>query len=287
MHSAVTIAPWLRELLVDPIGKRPLSQDGGFWVAECGFQYGETRGVLDLRRPTLFDRGSDWKAGQEAYEQWSTQLGIRDARSDYLKEIESVRSVYAAIPVSGRVLDVGGHQGRLRAFLKPDQEYVSCDPFLDAFQGLDRQPNLRAAYSCLDEPCNFVAAHAEHLPFASQSFDTVHMRSVIDHFRDPALALIEAFRVLRPGGHLVVGLTVEGGRAGRVSAKDRVKEAVRTALPWIGINRFTDHHIWHPTYAELRNVIESSGFDVLTTHWQAGWSDKVCYIDAKRRERHP
>jgi demethylmenaquinone methyltransferase/2-methoxy-6-polyprenyl-1,4-benzoquinol methylase len=54
-------------------------------------------------------------------------------------------------------------------------------------------------------PCNFVAAHAEHLPFASQSFDAVHMRSVIDHFRDSASAFIEAIRVLRPGDHLIVG----------------------------------------------------------------------------------
>jgi hypothetical protein len=57
-------------------------------------------------------------------------------------------------------------------------------------------------------------------------------------------------------------------------------------LPWVGINRLTDHHIWHPTYAELRGAIEASGFDIATTHWQAGWNDMVCYIDAGRRHRH-
>ena len=67
------------------------------------------------------------------------------------------------------------------------------------------------AYPCLIEPCNFLLAQAERLPFKNNSFDWVHMRSVLDHLEDPYVALKEAYRVLEPGGSLLIGLTVSGG----------------------------------------------------------------------------
>jgi hypothetical protein len=106
----------------------------------------------------------------------ATDIAQRDSRQDYAAEIGVVRDVSDAIPLEGRVLDVGGHEGRLREFLN-GQEYVSCDPFIDAFERRELQPRLLAAFKCFAGPCNFVACHAEHLPFKSASFDIVHMRS--------------------------------------------------------------------------------------------------------------
>ncbi|MCP2014941.1 SAM-dependent methyltransferase [Deinococcus sp. HSC-46F16] len=45
---------------------------------------------------------------------------------------------------------------------------------------------------------------AEQLPFPDTSFDTVLLVRVLAHLHDPARALAEARRVLRPGGQLVV-----------------------------------------------------------------------------------
>lgn len=47
-------------------------------------------------------------------------------------------------------------------------------------------------------------AEATALPFGDSSFDLVAVANSLHHFRDPALVLAEALRVLAPGGSLLV-----------------------------------------------------------------------------------
>jgi SAM-dependent methyltransferase len=47
-------------------------------------------------------------------------------------------------------------------------------------------------------------ASAEHLPFASDSLDVVILNEVIEHVGDDALSVREAWRAVRPGGHVVI-----------------------------------------------------------------------------------
>jgi SAM-dependent methyltransferase len=49
-----------------------------------------------------------------------------------------------------------------------------------------------------------VRANAMRLPFADASFDAAMLVSMLHHVEDPARALAEAKRVLRPGGHLAL-----------------------------------------------------------------------------------
>ncbi|MBI1795738.1 MAG: methyltransferase domain-containing protein [Candidatus Eisenbacteria bacterium] len=195
---------WAREIIVDPLAKGPLIEDrsNNRYLSPYGRQYPITNGVLDLRllnNHTTPDQ-TRWSRGQSEYEEWSRSLIAGDHLKNYQSEIEQVREVYADMPVVGKCLDVGGHQGRLRQFLSAGQPYISCDPFIDVFADLEKQPNLLEAFPFLAEPVNFVCCDAEFLPFQSVAFDTVHMRSVIDHLLSPELALNEAYRVLGGGG---------------------------------------------------------------------------------------
>ena len=277
---------WVKEIIVDPLSKEPLivGADKSFLVSPYGRKYPIKDGVFDLRllnNETTADQ-KVWKKSQYEYERWNARIGSQDQEQDYFAEIEGVREVYEDISIDGSCLDVGGHQGRLRKFLSPGQDYVICDPFLNVFDDLDKQPNLLKAYPVLLEPVNFVCCDAEFLPFRSVSFQTVHMRSVIDHFLSPELALNEAYRVIKSDGALIVGSFVHGGKRGKPGIKFLAKKFIRETLVAAGMKRFKDYHVWHPTYKELTCLIENCGFKIEKVHWQKGYNDTVCYVYARK-----
>lgn len=234
-----------------------------------------------------------WSHGQDEYEGFDA--AEPDDVDHYRREIDSVREVYTDLPLRGRVLDVGGHQGRLRRFLTPTSEYLVVDPY-SRFASIASRPNLVRAYPELAEPCNFVRGMAERLPVAARSFDTVHMRSVLDHFADPLLALIDARRVLRDEGQLILGLHVTGGASSlstqrsplpRVIKKVRdegLAAAFRAAMLRL-VRPEHDHHLWHPTYEELIELVEAVGFSIGKVHWQKPPNDHVVYIQGIARAR--
>lgn len=283
----IKLDSWVREILVDPLSKEPLIVDeaGGRLVAPYGRTYPIWESIYDLRllNNDVTAAQRVWKDGQRSYEAWSMDRASHDHEQDYSAETEGVRAVYADLPIEGSCLDVGGHQGRLRHFLAPGQKYVTCDPFIHAFDKLEQQPNLLKAYPFLREPVNFICCEAEFLPFRSASFQTVHMRSVIDHFLSPELALNEAYRVLEPNGSLMIGLYVYGGKHGNPGWKSQAKELVRDRLVALGMTRFQDHHVWHPTYRELTSLIICCGFTIERVHWQEGYNDTVCYLRARKQ----
>lgn len=195
-----------------------------------------------------------------------------------IKGNEKSKQVYDHIRMSGRVLDVGGSIGSIRDFLPSGTQFVSVDPFLTCIDHIP--PAKKAVYPCLSEHLNFIAACAEFLPFQAQSFDWVHMRSMLDHVHSPDLALSEARRVLKPTGKLVIGLYVDGGKSGRRSLDRQLKEILRPILTTIGFKQFKDHHLFHPTFKNLQKIIRDNGFTIDDIYWQPAWRDTVCYVTA-------
>jgi ubiquinone/menaquinone biosynthesis C-methylase UbiE len=168
----------------------------------------------------------------------------------------------------------------VREFLSNDVEFVSTDPWLQApFAISDAR---KAVYSCLNRPLNFIGATAEFQPFVTDSFDWVHMRSMLDHVQVVDLALLEAMRVLKPGGRVLIGLYVDGGKNGTVSFERQLKDLIKSGFEFFGIDRWKDHHIWHPTYKNLLNLISDNGFAIEDTYWQPQWKDMVCYVCARK-----
>jgi ubiquinone/menaquinone biosynthesis C-methylase UbiE len=209
---------WLTDLLADPISKLPSTPE----------QIGLTDGIIDARRFLKNTVGFKlWGEGQVFYEGWE-----RQTVEDYQKEIEGVAPVYQHIKMSGRVLDVGGGAGSVRHFLPVNTQFVSVDPFIDCQYSIPEAK--KQVYPCLSQPLNFIAACAEFLPFQASGFDWVHMRSMLDHVHSPDLALLEAARVLRPNGRIVIGLYVDGGKSGRRTFDRHLKEIARTILVLFG-----------------------------------------------------
>jgi hypothetical protein len=87
--------------------------------------------VLDLRvsGPHVTADQKVWKLGQDHYEIWLENIGSRNQDQDYESEYKVDKAVYDELDISGRVLDIGGGDGRLRAFVDKSQ-YICCDPFL-------------------------------------------------------------------------------------------------------------------------------------------------------------
>ena len=106
--------------------------------------------------------------------------------------------ILRALPAgAGRVLDVGcGRAWVAGALLPRGASVVSLDASeANPQRALDRLPARTHAG---------VAADALALPFADGVFDVVVAAEITEHVPDPGRFLAELFRVLRPGGRLVV-----------------------------------------------------------------------------------
>jgi ubiquinone/menaquinone biosynthesis C-methylase UbiE len=112
--------------------------------------------------------------------------GLREMRRQVLAE------------ASGRVLEIGAGTG-LNLDLYPDavDELVLVEP--DPHMAKRLRPKLRAS----GRQVTVVEDSAERLPFEDASFDTAVATLVFCTIPDPAAALREAARVLKPGGRLL------------------------------------------------------------------------------------
>ncbi|HMJ16071.1 MAG TPA: metalloregulator ArsR/SmtB family transcription factor [Polyangiaceae bacterium] len=111
---------------------------------------------------------------------------------------QSLAAGIAALLTLGDVLDVGSGDGAAALSLAPYCRSLTCIDtsarFIDAArERLARFPHVRAE-----------VADVHDLPYRTRSFDSVLMFHTLTYAEQPARALEECARVLRPGGRLVV-----------------------------------------------------------------------------------
>jgi demethylmenaquinone methyltransferase/2-methoxy-6-polyprenyl-1,4-benzoquinol methylase len=106
--------------------------------------------------------------------------------------LEKMREL-GGLPVSGRLLDIGGGTGRVAsALLKEVDEVVVADVSM----GMLRQ----APRSALKPVCS----HSESLPFPDNYFERVIMVDALHHVIDQPASAREMLRVLKPGGRIII-----------------------------------------------------------------------------------
>jgi SAM-dependent methyltransferase len=271
----ISLDPWARSVLADPITKTPKEPQ----------DFVLTQGVLDARVFLKNSMGfSVWDTGQSHFEDLEiSKHYLRKSEGSFADEILRDVIVYKKIRLEEPILDVGGSCGLLREFLKPDTKYLVVDPFINALQKISHA--RIKAYKCLEQPLNFIAGVAEFLPIQTSSIKTVHMRSMLDHVQIVDLCLLEAKRVLMPGGKLIIGITIEGQPYGKQGMDfgplHIIKKIAKTLLSVSGLKRYRDYHVWHPTYSNLLKVLADAGFVVTQTFWQPAWKGRVLYVEAK------
>ncbi len=132
---------------------------------------------------------------------------------------------------AGRVLDVGCGTGRWMEELQPVGIIDGCDMSADALRFCQERDLPRLAQ-----------ASATALPYRDGSYDVVTALGLIEHIADDERMLAEAYRVLSPGGTLLL-LT-----SGHPSLWSEHDDAV--------------HHERRYTRPQLRRRLEAAGFTV-------------------------
>jgi SAM-dependent methyltransferase len=160
----------------------------------------------------MYDRGL--KATEEA--------GLREMR----------RATLAG--ASGRTIDLGAGTGaNLGLFPETVTELVLAEP--DRHMAAKLRPKLAASGIAAE----VVEAPAESLPFEDSSFDSAVFTLVLCTVPDPAAALAEAARILKPGGRLLFVEHVRAGVPGLARWQDRLESPWRFLADGCHCNRDT------------------------------------------------
>jgi SAM-dependent methyltransferase len=144
------------------------------------------------------------------------------------------------IPAGGVALDVGSGPGNVTASLAraagPDGLALGVDISVPML--------TRAARAEADPQVGFLRADAQRLPLRDNTVDAVVSMAMLQLIPDPAAALAEMARVLRPGGRLAVMVPTAGSAA-----------RFWRMLPNVGAHAFDDDEI-----ADILEDLDVNGF---------------------------
>ena len=137
------------------------------------------------------------------------------------------------------LLDVGSNRG---SFVKA---FLNAAP---SAQVLALEPDERVANSCKDlERTDLIVSRIEDAALESGRFDIVHSCHTIEHLAHPQEVLADHWRVLKPGGLLVL----DAPNIAILDESDIIEE-------W-----FIDKHLYHFSARTLIRMVRAAGFDIV------------------------
>lgn len=226
---------WLHDYLCCPCGKGGrLERVDSYVGAACGHRFPVTDGIPQLFWPhdTADDPGDVTERVKAFYEE--TPFPNYDDHDSVRSLIEKSRQgLYAraldeAIPYNSSVLEVGCGTGQLSNFLGVAcRRVVGADLCLNSLrlaENFRREQNL--------ERVRFVQMNLFRPPFQRSQFDVILCNGVLHHTSDPRGGFEGLIPLLRPGGHIVIGLYNTYGRL-MTDLRRLVFRATRGAGKWI------------------------------------------------------
>jgi len=137
------------------------------------------------------------------------------------------------------LLDVGSNRG---SFVKAFLNAAPCA------QVLALEPDERVANSCKDlDRTDLIVLRIEDAALESGRFDIVHSCHTIEHLAHPQEVLADHWRVLKPGGLLVL----DAPNIAILDESDIIEE-------W-----FIDKHLYHFSARTLIRMVRAAGFDIV------------------------
>jgi 2-polyprenyl-3-methyl-5-hydroxy-6-metoxy-1,4-benzoquinol methylase len=192
----------------------------------CGLVQSLPRIDRAARAPAAVSSGADWG-------------NVRYGKGFRTDVAMTAASRHADLNSDLEVLDVGSNRGSFARALIEAAPAASITAI---------EPDERVADSCADlERTELVRARVEDAALETERFDVVHSCHTIEHLAEPLRVLADHWRVLKPGGLLIL----DAPNIAFLDGDDIVEE-------W-----FIDKHLYHFSARTLMRMISAAGFVIV------------------------
>lgn len=144
--------------------------------------------------------------------------------------------MYLPAQIQGRLLDIGCGDGRMLRLMQELGWYV---------EGVDFDPV--AVENAKNKGLKVRLGTLENQIYPDNHFDVITMSHLIEHVCDPLRLLLECYRILKPGGRLVVVTPNNGSWGHRIFRES-----------WLHLD--PPRHLYIFSLPSLRNIITKAGF---------------------------
>ena len=190
-------------------GDLSIARDGAALAAACcGTEFPVEDGIARLFAP------NDWSGRKDVSEHVKTfyestpfpNYDALDSRDSLIRKCDAVlfsRLLYRQVPRDARILEAGCGTGQLSNYLATagDRVVFGADFCLNSLKLAERFRSRAGTDNAV-----FLQMNLFRPAFKKEAFDVVVCSGVLHHTSDPLLGFRTLLTLLKPGGHVIVGL---------------------------------------------------------------------------------